>query len=238
MSAKPLIWIIDDQPEFLNNLELAFKIFYEVKSFVTSEALLAEISKPDVQYPQLLVSDLVLENDTLLIHLLEREDMQNFLKRSQILVLSGNPSQEVITRLLELGVIDFISKPANIDELIVKINRAIAKPKQDNGLVSYHSEISTDPTNRIVHCEGRSAEELTGREFQVLTAILRAGEDGLGKKDLIKEVWSGKAIDPSALSVHLTSLRKKIKEIGVNVTYNRSTDTYSIAIADSMKQVS
>ena len=238
MSDKPLIWIIDDQPEFLNNLELAFKIFYDVRSFLTSEALLAEIAKDNVVYPQLLVSDLVLENDTLLVHLLEQSDMQNFLKRSQILVLSGNPSQDVINRLLELGVLDFISKPANIDELIVKINRAIAKPKEDNGLVSYHSGIPTDPTNRIVHLNDKSAEELTGREFQVLTAILRSGEKGLGKKELINEVWSGKAIDPSALSVHLTSLRKKIKAVGISINYNRSTDAYAISAEDSVKQVS
>ena len=74
--------------------------------------------------------------------------------------------------------------------------------------------------------------------FKFLTAILRAGSEGINKKDLISEVWSGKAIDPSALSVHLTSLRKKIKEIGVNIAFERKKDTYKFDAGEGLKKVS
>ncbi len=228
MSEKPLIWIVDDQPEFLNNLALTLGMFFQVKSFTSSKKLLEELEQENTRVPQLLLSDYRLEEDQLLVDLLDLPQFQFIIKQSQILVLSGNPSQLTINRLLEKGVLDFISKPANVDELVVKINRAIAKSRTRDGHIEYHGHIITNPIKRLLYWNDKCSDELTGREFQILTAILRAGSEGVDKRSLVEQVWSGKAIDPSALSVHLSALRKKIRKANVVISYDRKLDSYRI----------
>ena len=69
---------------------MALSIFFEVKAFLTSKDLRDAVDR-DEPMPRLLVSDLLLEENQLLVDLLEEPQFQTILKKSQILVLSGNP---------------------------------------------------------------------------------------------------------------------------------------------------
>ena len=96
--------------------------------------------------------------------------------------MSGTPGEEVIDNLLDLGVVDFISKPVNINELVVKCRRFIKRQKNGDGQTSYHLNISTEPSQRQIFIDGEFVEELTGKQYQIFVAILRTGPDGISKR--------------------------------------------------------
>lgn len=51
---------------------------------------------------------------------------QNLMDLSRIIVLSGKEVSEEVKALFDLGIHDYLQKPINIDNLVVRIERALA----------------------------------------------------------------------------------------------------------------
>lgn len=51
---------------------------------------------------------------------------KNLMDLSRIIVLSGKEESEEVKALFELGIHDYLQKPINIDNLVVRIERALA----------------------------------------------------------------------------------------------------------------
>jgi CheY-like chemotaxis protein len=118
------ILLIDDKVEFLKVLCERLKLRgYEVTAVGSGgEALRAVGQEPfDV-----IVLDLVMPvmDGVETLRRLRRLDPQ-----SQIIVFSGYATSQEVDQAMALGANDFLAKPADLDSLMERINRAIANKK-------------------------------------------------------------------------------------------------------------
>ena len=116
---------------------------------------------------------------------------------------------------LSLGADDYLAKPFAFAELTARV-RALgrrATPAAPPLLTA--EQLTLDPSRREVH-RGRSAVDLTRKEFGVLEVLLSAGGAVVSSEELLERVWDEHA-DPFTTTVRVTvmTLRKKLGEPGV-----------------------
>jgi DNA-binding response OmpR family regulator len=106
---------------------------------------------------------------------------------------------------LERGADDFIATPLHAAELRARVRARtrLAAPLARGG-------IEVDVNSRIARFEGRDLE-LTGREFGILSTLMRHEGSVVGREALIAAVWgSAVLVMDRTVSTHVYTLRKKL----------------------------
>ena len=66
---------------------------------------------------------------------------------------------------------------------------------------------------QVAHVSGKAAD-VTDKEMRLLQALAAAGEAGLAKEELLRQVWGfGEALDTHTLETHIYRLRGKFREL-------------------------
>ena len=117
---------------------------------------------------------------------------------------------------IEVGGIDFITKPYDIMILLEKIKRAINLSNPKN-----YKEISKNGYILYLHLsllkKGNKEVELTRNEFRILYYFFMNDKRVITKEELLDKLWNDKYyLDENILMVNITRLRKKAKEIGID----------------------
>ena len=147
-------------------------------------------------------------------------------KESQIPVIVVSAKDELDTKidLLSCGADDYLTKPFEIKELIVRI--AVLLRRTENQ--SVHNEESTD---RLVHKELEICKEtyevkikgnsisLTRQEFSILELLITHPNKVFSKQEIYEYAWDEYYVgEDKTINVHISNIRSKIKKI--------STDEY------------
>jgi len=173
----------------------------------------AQCEKPD-----LLVTELVLPDVTGLgLCRLLREDAA--LGHLGILMVTSNASE--IDRILafECGVDDFLAKPFFARELLSRamaVLRRSAPRREPSGRIvsAYQPAIALHTNMRSVLVSGARLE-LTPREFQLLSALMRESGRVLSRLQLIRTVWGGDSQQAErVVDAHIKSIRRKLGDAG------------------------
>jgi len=113
---------------------------------------------------------------------------------------------------LELGADDYIAKPYSPRELVARL-RAVLRRQPEIRTVGteYHrKDLSLDHASRRVRWQGLPFI-LTASEFDMLEAMLMAGDKVCTKDDLSRTVLGRKrAIYDRSIDVHVSNLRRKL----------------------------
>jgi len=117
----PHILIIEDEMELLRHMTLLL----EAKGFLISSCLRGDLAIAAVEQnkPDLILLDLILP------YLSGVEVCQKIRSTSEvpIIVITGNNSPHLVLQLFSLGVDDFVAKPFNIKELLLRINSVMKR---------------------------------------------------------------------------------------------------------------
>jgi DNA-binding response OmpR family regulator len=145
-----------------------------------------------------------LHGDTLCRMIAEREDPVMVL----MLTASGSPAQRVSG--LTLGADDYLPKPFHFPELVLRIRALARRQPTARARVLRAAGIELDPLHHSATRDGRRLD-LSGKEFAVLEALMRAQHAVLSAEDLLRQVWDEHA-DPFTNTVHVTisRLRRKL----------------------------
>jgi two-component system response regulator CpxR len=138
-------------------------------------------------------------------------------ERSRLPVIMLTARGDEVDRIvgLEMGADDYLPKPFNPRELAARI-RAILRRTTAAGIeegeaaVLAVADLSVDLGARTVR-RGGVGIELTGAEFAILEALLRAAGTVVGRDELSRQALGRRssAFDRS-LDVHLSNLRRKL----------------------------
>lgn len=134
-----------------------------------------------------------------------------------IMFISSMSDNMNIVMAIRMGGDDFIAKPFDINIVIAKIQallrRTYAFNEQKN--LIHIGEIYLYLDNQVIEYKEQKIE-LTKNEFKIMQVLMENKEKIIARDTLMLRLWeSDSFIDDNTLTVNMTRLRKKLKEIGL-----------------------
>jgi DNA-binding response OmpR family regulator len=206
---KPRILVVDDEPDALEILGFKLKDAGYVPLFAKDGAK-AVVAARD-ERPALIVLDLMLpEIDGLEVCRVLRRDPAT--AAIPIIMLTARASEMDRVIGLELGADDYVTKPFSPRELVLRIQKLLARAKAaDDPITQLRlGALEIDVPRHQVTVSGK-AIELTATEFKLLEILARRRGRVQTRDRLLQDVWGyDNPIDSRTVDTHMRRLREKI----------------------------
>jgi DNA-binding response OmpR family regulator len=204
------IWVLEDSIEVIETYDILLKPRYDVVLHTSLAELAAARARIGTAAPELLLADLLLP-DGCFLDVLESAEWRRA-PISPLLVASGVTDIAPMRNCLAHGALDYIVKPFVHNELLVKIERALAI--NDPGK---QAPVRLDQLTRCVEHDGKISQPLTSREMQIMSLMQAAVTESIRRADIITKVWGKTKVTSKCLDVHLSHLRSKMLEVGLEI---------------------
>ncbi|SDU65872.1 response regulator transcription factor [Jiangella alkaliphila] len=165
-----------------------------------------------------------LHGDTLCQMITERDE------RPMVLMLTAADSPADRVGGLGHGADDYLVKPFHFPELVLRLRALARRRPYAKARVLRAAGIELDPVQRIASRDG-SRLDLSVKEFEVLTALLRASPGFLSAESLLEQIWDEHA-DPFTNTVAVTIGRLRRKLGSPPIVSTMPTVGYRIAPAE------
>lgn len=143
--------------------------------------------------------------------------LRSFWPYCPILVITGTPTEQNISRALNSGADDFVRKPLIPDEVNarLKLRMADAAQKAAKEVVEF-GDIIVDSSHRTV--EGPQGKRFASPIEVSLLSCLAANEGSIVEKDALKmRCWGQLKVTDNALHRKLHAVRQLLRDISPNV---------------------
>ena len=207
------ILIIEDEPDIVRMLEYNLKKEgFRVVSAPDGQDGLRQARK---QCPDIILLDLMLpEIDGLEVCRALRQERDTSGIPVIMLTAKGRESDKVVG--LELGADDYITKPFSVGELIARIKAVLRRSRDKEKLPDiFKAGNLTIDFSKIKVSVGNKRLELTAKEFELLSALIKAKGRVLSRDYLLDNIWgfdNALEIQSRTVDVHIQTLRKKLKQ--------------------------
>ncbi|MDP2559652.1 response regulator transcription factor [Psychrobium sp. 1_MG-2023] len=210
MKTKPLIYIIDDEPDICELVAQELERYdFATQSFYTGAQAMQAFNR---QLPALCIIDLGLPDmDGLALVKELYED-----KKVGVMILSGRNSLPDKVLGLELGADDYISKPFDARELVARVKSIVRRldlmehvnGSSQNKVVARFADWQFNSQTLTLNHDNGDSLMLSSAEAETLLLFLRAPQQILSRERLLDEHAS--PFDRS-IDVRMSRLRKKIE---------------------------
>lgn len=136
-----------------------------------------------------------------------------------IIFMSCLDSEENITKALELGGDDYITKPVRPREIVARVGANMRRVKQyamlqkNLGKTIEFGGLNLDTDKHIVSSH-KGNVNLTPLEFNILIYLLKSKGHMVSYSELLENVWKVQALDDHrTVKVHVSNLKNKLKMI-------------------------
>ncbi|MFI0981675.1 response regulator transcription factor [Streptomyces sp. NPDC021093] len=128
--------------------------------------------------------------------------------RVLMLTAAGHLDEKVTG--FELGADDYLTKPFDLKELVVRLRSLARRPKDSAPPILEHGDLRLDPFRREVFRSGRYVS-LTRKQFAVLEVLMAARGGVVSAESLLEKAWDEHA-DPftNAVRITISTLRKRL----------------------------
>lgn len=207
---KKNIVIIEDESAIVESLGFLFeKNDFTVSSFVSAEEYFSSPNRPE-HCVYLIDWNLPGIKGIDIIRTIRLKD-----KISPIFMMSAYNESDQIIEGLQSGADDYITKPFNYDELMVRINNAYSKVSnlQDNLM---NVGLKFIPEAHSVMKDGVTVN-LTSREFIIFNHLYKNQGTPSTREELINQFDKDMDMTARNIDVHIFSLRKKMSKVSINI---------------------
>ncbi len=126
-----------------------------------------------------------------------------------VIIISAMGQVENRIKGLKMGADDFLVKPFQIGELLARVESVLRRTGKKETTFSCE-EVTVDCDSRIVLKNGQEVE-LTAKEFDLLTVLIRNRNVALSRCFLYESVWQEEYTgETRTLDNHIQRLRKKL----------------------------
>ncbi|AZV47116.1 hypothetical protein C3L23_07470 [Nautilia sp. PV-1] len=159
--------------------------FSSIYDYLDAELIIADISLPDGNFLE------------------EMKKHPNIAKKTKTIIISGQTEIENIKKAFNRGAEDFIKKPFDYEEILLRINKIFnQKNYKINDEVSYDADAK---------CLIKNDEKimLSKKESATLELFLKNRGKILSPEQIMQEVW-GEQVENNTLTVMIKRVREKI----------------------------
>ncbi|UDI77529.1 response regulator transcription factor [Staphylococcus taiwanensis] len=141
------------------------------------------------------------------------------LNETSVIVVTAKTTNIDVYKGFENGAVDYIKKPFDPMELYYRVSLHLNKQSSD--IYTYnHLKVNFNSMEVYSH---DTLVNLTNREFNLLSYLIKNKNQVLTKDQLYSKVWGyDTGVDDNTLMVHIRTLRKKIEENPNNPEYIRT----------------
>lgn len=126
-----------------------------------------------------------------------------------VIIISAMGQVENRIKGLKMGADDFLVKPFQIGELLARVESVLRRTGKKETIFSCE-EVTVDCDSRVVLKNGQEVE-LTAKEFDLLTVLIRNKNVALSRCFLYESVWQEEYTgETRTLDNHIQRLRKKL----------------------------
>jgi two-component system KDP operon response regulator KdpE len=127
-----------------------------------------------------------------------------------VVVLSARAESAEKVRALDLGAVDYVTKPFGMDELLARIRAAARRAGSDVPVLETGDLVIDLPARRVTRAG--AVVRLTPTEWALLEMLVRTPGRLVGQRELLHEVWGPSyGRETNYLRVYVGSLRKKLE---------------------------
>ena len=207
MTPKPVILVIDDEPQMRRLLQLTLETNgFSVHTVSTGNEGVVRAAS---DRPELIILDLGLPD----------MDGSEVLKKVRewstvpVVVLSVRSAEEDIVGCLDAGADDYLVKPFRTGELLARVRAALRHRHAPEEKVVFVSHgLSVDLSSRIVR-KGDNVIKLTATEYALLALFVRNAGRVLTHRFVLEQVWGPTHAEETQYTrVYVGQLRKKIED--------------------------
>jgi DNA-binding response OmpR family regulator len=153
------------------------------------------------------------------IQLLRRFRQKN--RSTPVLFLTARDAVAQRVEALDAGADDYLVKPFAFEELLARVRALLRRTDQASGLTLEYADVRADLASQEATRAGLPLE-LTSKEFQLLTFLLRHPRTVLSRTRLLDAVWGDRYDGLSnTLEVHVKELRRKLEAMGPRIIQTR-----------------
>ena len=215
---KGRIFLLDDEELIITMLARALrKEGFETQLQTSSQDI---IKKIEAWQPDLVLLDINLDEDRNGLDILKEIKKEKI--DTQVVMLTGDDSADSAIRAMKIGAADYLTKPFNVDEVIMVIKGILEKAKLKDE-VHYLRKTRKDYDHHEMKVESPVLKELIEQAKTIASAgvqtILITGESGTGKEVLARNIhrWmhqeAGEAFeDIPYITVNCTALPDNLIE--------------------------
>jgi len=207
------ILIVEDEPDIARMLEYNLKK-EGFRITVVSDGKEA-LRRTEREHPDIILLDLMLpEIDGLEVcrELRQNRDTSGI----PVIMLTAKARETDKIVGLELGADDYITKPFSVAELIARIKALLRRLRDKEKLPDvFKSGALTVDFSKIKVSLGNKPVELTSKEFELLSALIKAKGRVLSRDYLLDNIWgfdNAIEIQSRTVDVHIQTLRKKLRQ--------------------------
>lgn len=134
-----------------------------------------------------------------------------------VIIISARSEEQEQIRGIDLGADDYITKPFGIELLVAKINAIFRRIDSTGSKVIKvkNIELICDSMSLKINDE---ITELSKNEYKLLKVFMMNYNKVVSREELLEELWDETAfVDDNTLTVNITRLKKRLKEIKAEV---------------------
>lgn len=211
-SAQPVL-VVDDEPEIVSLVAYHLeKAGYAVSTATDGAEAIVKTRK---ELPRLIVLDILLPGITG-FDVLEAIRSRAETRDIPVLMLTAMREDEDRIRGLSLGVDDYVTKPFNPEELVLRVAAILRRVNAQKGASEVISvgPITVNLLSQRVHLNGRLLD-LTRTEYRLLLLLAQQHGRVLDRGELLAEVWAAVPdMQTRTVDVHVQRLRSKLGAAG------------------------
>ena len=212
---KKVIAIVDDEKD-LNELMKSYleKEDYEVRSYYTYDQAESHINDDDVH---LWLLDIMLDERSG-FDLCEEIKAHN--SETPVIFISARDKEFDRIIGLEKGSDDYITKPFNMKEVVLRVNNVIRRSYRDDMLQEVDGYIIDEKQRKVFDPQSDETIDLTTKEFELLIMFLHSKGTAFSREDILARIWgedyfgSDRVVDDT-----LRRLRKKMPNLNIHTLY-------------------
>jgi DNA-binding response OmpR family regulator len=210
MDSKKTIVIIEDEIEIIEILNHTFnKDGFEVLAYSNAEDFISDRNRP-LQCIYLIDWNLPGIQGIDIVKMIRRID-----KSSPLFMMSANSRPDHIILGLQAGADDYIVKPFNYNELLIRVRNAQIKINNMQSTM-INSGLKILPEANCIIVDGKTLS-FTAREFLIFQHLYSMKNIETNRSDIIELFDKEENIQNRNIDVHVFSLRKKFLQNNINI---------------------